>query len=88
MCGKPASRVTRSRTLGEPAAGGGVLDPDGAERHSQRTQQQRKAAPCTGRHRAPTPSVARRRPGCSQRGNRDFSGGRSYRRSYLTWLGP
>ena len=44
----PASRPAKPRKLGDPAKGGRVLDPDDAER----TRQQRRPAPRTGRHHA------------------------------------
>src|ERR1039457_3440668 len=78
MCGNPASRPAKSRLHGDPAAGGRVFDPDGAQRHSQRTRRQRTRArmsagtqalrrPARSAACCPLPA-ARCRPECSQRG--------------------
>jgi hypothetical protein len=51
MCGKRAKRPTKAGNAHRASleAGGRMFDPWGAERHSQRTRQQRKVAP-RGRH--------------------------------------
>jgi hypothetical protein len=45
MCGKPASRPAKVEKAHRVRGGDRMFDPYGAERHSRRTRQQRKAAP-------------------------------------------